>query len=108
MSRHDNFQPIRVFLCRLYEKALSLRKMLFRSQALSLLDGTVTKPFRKEGVSHSAARSASDPRDQHSSRAILSSTEEFQSLESYSKEKAEHLGIPVMPRNPFRDEMVLR
>ena len=86
---------------RLYERALSLRKMLFRRQALSLLDGTVSKPFRKGGVSHAAARSARNPRDQHSSRAILS-------LDSYSNEKAEHLGVPVMTQNPFRDEMVLR
>lgn len=78
-----------------------MRKRHGRSHALWLIDGIVRplKPFGKGRYSHPAV---------HSTRTDDPDAGGNACAQCYSRGQAEHLGIPVMPRNPFRDEMSRR
>ena len=77
-----------------------------RRQVLGLVNGVFSKSLGGGRVSGPAAYSELDG-GTTSSRAVPS-PKGVQRLDSYSRGQAEHLGISVMPFNPFRDEMTRR
>lgn len=95
-----------VILLRLYGRALSLRKKHLITRALWLIDGIVHPSELLEGHDdiHSDTqvdRETPSPRPAAPSRGV-------QWLKPYPTQHAEFLGVPLMPRNPFRDTMGLR
>lgn len=85
---------------------MSLRKMHLRSHVRGLVDRVISESSREAGATRYAAQSEVD--GGASSSRVVPPQKGVQQLQSYSRGQAEHLGIPFMPCNPFRDEMVRR
>ncbi|CAM9385709.1 unnamed protein product [Ectocarpus sp. 8 AP-2014] len=74
-------------------RAFSLRKRHLRNSAHQLLEHTARVDGSEAGNNNSRA---------------TTSPKGVEWLEPFATGQAEHLGIPVMPRNPFREEMAPR
>ncbi|CAM9168616.1 unnamed protein product [Hapterophycus canaliculatus] len=90
----------------LYARALSLRKTHLITRALWLVDGIVQR-LDPLGDYETRTHGSEVNREVRSSR-VAAPSREVQRLKPYPAQHAEYLGIPVMPRNPFRDEMSFR
>ncbi|CAM9769435.1 unnamed protein product [Scytosiphon promiscuus] len=87
-------------------RALSLRKTHIINRAIWLIDGIGQ---RSDPAGACIARKGSSEGNTEASFSRVAAP--FRGAwwaKSYATQHAEHLGVPVMPRNPFRYEMSLR
>lgn len=105
---------------RLYSETLSMRKQFSRNHDIWLIDGVLqpcsgTSGFKgpckgfmsNQTVCSTGAQHLETKRITPNSR-VLGTSESVRWPECYAEGRAKHLGVSVMPRNPFRDVMAHR
>lgn len=111
---NQHMTPSSAFLHRLYGEAVSLRKRHLKKHAVWLMDGILqpSKSSRGGTTSYPAASSArtldSAANGNTSISRFVASPIEIRWSEPHAVGQAGHIGISLMPRNPFRDAMAQR
>lgn len=84
-----------------------MRKTHLITRALGLVEGIV-QPSDSPGSYNNARKDSSNAHKEAPSSQFAMPSRGVQELKSYPTQHAEYFRVPVMPRNPFRDDMSLQ